>query len=198
MKKSLNQLALFAVIAGLPLCAAATQKATFDAKVTVKNAFELVKNQDLDFGTIRAVADNTGTDTATLTIPADATQSPTVASTNISNAEIAILSAGSPAQFKISGVVPFASLSITDPVETDVSLSVGSGTGAAGFTLGSFTYYIETGASSSTPVVGKQIQVDANGEAVFNVGATLSTTTGNAANYLDGAYVGTFTLELSY
>ncbi|MBQ4836341.1 MULTISPECIES: DUF4402 domain-containing protein [Pseudoalteromonas] len=198
MKKNLKQLGLMTAIAVLPFSSFSAQKATFDAKVKVKNAFQLVKNNDLDFGTIRAVADNTGTDTASLTIPADTTQTPTVASTNVNNAEIAIISAGSPAQFQISGVVPFATLSITDPVETDVSLAAGSGSGAAGFKLGSFTYYIETGASNSTPVVGKQIQVNENGEAVFNIGATLSTTTGNSANYLDGDYIGTFTLEVSY
>ncbi|MCF6438110.1 DUF4402 domain-containing protein [Pseudoalteromonas luteoviolacea] len=196
MKNKFKYFGLAATITALPLTTMAGEQATFEAKVEVKNAFSLQKQQDLDFGTIRALADNVGTDKATLVIPADKTMAPTPFTTNPSTAEIAILSAGSPAQFKISGVVPFATLTITDPVETNISLTT-SGS-AAGFTLGSYTYFVETGASNSTPVVGNKIQVDALGDAVFNLGATLSTTNNNAANYLDGNYVGTFTLEVSY
>ncbi|KZN66797.1 DUF4402 domain-containing protein [Pseudoalteromonas luteoviolacea] len=197
MKNKTRKIALVTALAAVALTSNAGEQRTFEAKVTVKNAFELEKQSDLLFGTIRARADTTGSDTATLVIPADTGKAASVTSTNISNAEISILEAGAPAQFKISGVVPFATLTITDPVETNIVLA-GGNPNAAGFTMDTFTYYIETGALSKQDITGNKIQVDDKGEALFNIGATLKTTTGGTANYLDGSYSGTFTIEVSY
>ncbi|MCF2856509.1 DUF4402 domain-containing protein [Pseudoalteromonas sp. SMS1] len=197
MKNNFRKISFVSTLALIACASNAGEQRTFEAKVTVKNAFELEKQSDLLFGTIRAKADTTGTDTATLIIPADTGKSASVTSTDITKAEISILEAGAPAQFKISGVVPFATLTITDPVETNIVLS-GGNPNAAGFTMDTFTYYIETGALSQQDVTGNQIQVDDKGEALFNIGATLKTTTGGTANYLDGSYSGTFTIEVSY
>ncbi|KZN49569.1 hypothetical protein N474_04745 [Pseudoalteromonas luteoviolacea CPMOR-2] len=197
MKNNFRKIGFVSTLALMAFASNAGEQRTFEAKVTVKNAFELEKQSDLLFGTIRAKADTTGTDTATLVIPADTGKAASVTSTDITKAEISILEAGAPAQFKISGVVPFATLTITDPVETNIVLS-GGNPNAAGFTMDTFTYYIETGALSQQDVTGNQIQVDDKGEALFNIGATLKTTTGGTANYLDGSYSGTFTIEVSY
>ncbi|KZX00452.1 hypothetical protein JL49_11175 [Pseudoalteromonas luteoviolacea] len=197
MKNKTRKIALVTALTAVTFTSHAGEQRTFEAKVTVKNAFELEKQSDLLFGTIRAKADTAGSDTATLVIPADTGKAASVTSTNISNAEISILEAGAPAQFKISGVVPFATLNITEPAETDIVLA-GGNPNAAGFKMDSFTYYIETGALSKQDVAGNKIQVDDKGEALFNIGATLKTTTGGTANYLDGSYSGTFTIEVSY
>ncbi|KZN37543.1 DUF4402 domain-containing protein [Pseudoalteromonas luteoviolacea] len=197
MKNNFRKIGFVSTLVLMAFASNAGEQRTFEAKVTVKNAFELEKQSDLLFGTIRAKADTTGTDTATLVIPADTGKAASVTSTDITKAEISILEAGAPAQFKISGVVPFATLTITDPVETNIVLS-GGNPNAAGFTMDTFTYYIETGALSQQDVTGNQIQVDDKGEALFNIGATLKTTTGGTANYLDGSYSGTFTIEVSY
>ena len=97
----------------------------------------------------------------------------------------------------VSGVSPFGTLTITNPTETAIAPDTAPA-GTAAFTLGTPTYYVLTGATPNSAAT-TTIQVDSNGEATFNFGATL-TTTGVAAtsDYIDGSYSGTFTLELNY
>jgi len=170
---------------------------TFQAGVTVQNAFVLNKTADLDFGIIRATADLGGTDTATLVLSANPATSPSTATTNAAAAEIAVLTTGTPAAFSVSGVSPFATLTITDPIETDISPDAAPA-GTAGFTLSAPTYYVLTGATPNSAAT-TTIQVDSTGEATFNVGATLTTSAiVTTADYIDGTYSGTFTLQLDY
>ena len=176
---------------------AAAETASFQAGVTVQNAFTFTNDAPLDFGTIRASGDLSGTETATLVLAANPATAPTTASTDATAAEIAILVAGTPASFSISGVSPFGTLTITNPTETAIAPDTAPA-GTAAFTLGTPTYYVLTGATPNSAAT-TTIQVDSNGEATFNFGATL-TTTGVAAtsDYIDGSYSGTFTLELNY
>ncbi|WP_405128077.1 DUF4402 domain-containing protein [Pseudoalteromonas sp. PB2-1] len=196
MKNSIKIAALMTSSALLTFNVAAEQT-TFQAAVTVQNAFTLQADSGLDFGTIRATADATGAQTATLVLPANPATSATTASTDPTAAEIAILNPGAPALFSVSGVSPFATLNITNPTETDISPD-SAPSGTAKFVLGSFTYYVLTGANPNSAAT-TSIQVDANGEATFNLGATLSTDNAvSTADYIDGTYSGTFTLQLDY
>lgn len=169
----------------------AAEPASFQAGVTVQNAFTFTKDSDLDFGTIRAKSD--GTEVATLVLPADPNaNSSTPAATD---AEIAILVQGTPASFSVSGVSPFATLTITDPTATDITPDAAP-SGTPGFTLDDPTYYVLTGATPNATATGS-MQADVNGEITFNLGATLSTAA-SANDYIDGTYSGTFTVELAY
>jgi len=196
MNRLISKLALgvsFTLISSSAL--AETQ--TFQAGVTVQNAFVLTKTADLDFGIIRATADLGGADTATLVLSANPATSPSTATSNAAAAEIAVLTAGTPAAFSVSGVSPFATLTITDPIETEISPDAAPA-GTAGFTLSAPTYYVLTGATPNSAAT-TTIQVDSTGEATFNVGATLTTSAiVTTADYIDGTYSGTFTLQLDY
>ncbi|MEZ7278039.1 DUF4402 domain-containing protein [Pseudoalteromonas sp. 68 DY56-GL68] len=196
MKNSIKIAALMTSSALLTFNVVAEQT-TFQAGVTVQNAFTLQKDSDLDFGTIRAKADTTSGETATLVLSANPATSATTASTNAALAEIAILVPGTPASFSVSGVSPFATLNITNPTETAIAPD-SAPAGTAGFVLASPTYYVLTGANPNSAAT-TTIQVDANGEATFNVGGTLTTdATTPALDYIDGTYSGTFTLQLDY
>lgn len=174
------------------------ETASFNAGVKVQNAFTFTKTADLDFGTIRATADTAATETATLVLAANPATAATTASTDAAEAEIAVLAAGSPASFSVSGVSPFATLSITGTGITGAISPVTAPAGTAGFTLGTPTYYVLTGATPNS-VATTTIQVDSTGAATFNVGATLTTdATTPASDYIDGDYSGTFTLLLDY
>ena len=196
MNKIFTKAALAASMAVLSFGAAA-ESVSFQAGVTVQNAFTLTNDSALDFGTIRASADLAAAETATLVLAANPATSPTTASTSIADAEIAILVPGAPASFSVSGVSPFGSLTITNPPESAISPDAAPA-GTATFTLGTPTYYVLTGATPNSAAT-TAIQVDANGEATFNVGATLTTdATTPTSDYIDGTYSGSFTLELNY
>lgn len=173
------------------------ETATFNAGVTVQNAFTFDSTADLDFGTIRAKADTAATDIATLVLAANpATSSTTTASG--AGAEISVLVAGTPASFSVSGVSPFATLTIDDTGVTGAISPVTAPAGTAGFTLSTPTYYVLTGATPNSTAT-TTIQVDSTGAATFNLGATLTTdATTPTSDYIDGDYSGTFTLILDY
>ncbi|MBQ4799550.1 DUF4402 domain-containing protein [Pseudoalteromonas sp. MMG006] len=196
MNNFFTKAALVVSIATLSFGAVA-ETTSFQAGVTVQNAFTLTNDAALDFGTIRASADLSGAQTASLELAANPATSAITTSTDATAAEIAILVAGTPASFSVSGVSPFGTLTITDPTETAISPDAAPA-GTAAFTLGTPTYYVLTGAAANS-VATTTIQVDSNGEATFNVGATLTTTAVAAtSDYIDGSYSGTFTLELNY
>ena len=152
---------------------AAAETASFQAGVTVQNAFTFTNDAPLDFGTIRASGDLTGTETATLVLAANPATAPTTASTDATAAEIAILVAGTPASFSVSGVSPFGTLTITNPTETAIAPDTAPA-GTAAFTLGTPTYYVLTGATPNSAAT-TTIQVDSNGEATFNFGSIFIT-----------------------
>ena len=175
----------------------AAESVSFQAGVRVQNAFTLTNDAPLDFGTIRASGDLSGTEKATLVLAANPATSSTTASSDVTEAEIAILVPGTPASFPIAGVSPFGSLTISNPTETAIAPDAAPA-GTAAFTLSLPTYYVLTGGTPNS-VATTTIQVDASGEATFNLGATLTTTAVAAtSDYIDGSYSGTFTLELNY
>ena len=67
MKLPLSLLSLSVIFASSTAFSATE---TFRAEVTVQNTVVLTKDSDLNFGTIRAVADPSGTDRARLTVNA--------------------------------------------------------------------------------------------------------------------------------
>ena len=196
MNKIFTKAALAASMAALSFGVIA-ETATFNAGVTVQNAFTFQSTADLDFGTIRATADTAATDTATLVLAANpATSSITAASG--AGAEIAVLAAGTPASFSVSGVSLFATLTIDATGVSGAISPVTAPAGTAGFTLGTPTYYVLTGANPNSAAT-TTIQVDSTGAATFNMGATLTTdATTPSSDYIDGDYSGTFTLILDY
>lgn len=194
MEKLMKKYSLLSILAAMPVLTTA-QPAEFKASVTVKNVFTFENTEPLSFGTIRASGDTGGVETATLIISANPNTAPRAASTDVAKAEIAILEPGSPAKFTVDGVAPYASLTITDPTETDV-LPQSLPPGTPSFKLSAFTYYVTSG---TTPAAATTtLQADAEGKIAFNVGATLTTESADKGNYLDGEYEGTFNVELSY
>ena len=196
MNKSIK-LASIAAVLSLTSTGVLAETATFNAGVVVQNAFTFESSANLDFGTIRATADTTSTDTATLVLAANPATASTTGAAGTA-AEIAILAAGAPASFSVSGVSPYATLTIDS---TGISGNISPVTAPAGtavFTLSSPTYYVLTGATPNSAAT-TSIQVDSNGEATFNMGATLTTDgTTPTSDYIDGDYSGTFTLILDY
>lgn len=173
---------------------------SFSATVKVQNTVVLEKGNDLDFGTIRAVADSTGTNQATLTINPE--PDATIPSSRIDSepAIISIIAQGSPASFTVSEVVPNARLSITDPTASELN-SDGQGLNEPNFTVGSWKYFITSGPNSGNYYDGSSIYLTADGEGSveFNIGATLSTaSTPSSEAYRDTDYTGNFQLEVAY
>ncbi len=173
---------------------------SFSATVKVQNTVVLTKDSDLDFGTIRAVADETGAVQSTLTINPEPTASPISTKNDVSPAIISIIAQGSPASFTVSDVVPNARLTITDPTASELN-SDGQGLNEPNFTVGSWTYFITSGPninnyySSTTP----NLTADGDGTVSFNIGATLSTASSASSEaYRDTDYTGNFQLEVAY
>ncbi|CAH9066011.1 hypothetical protein PSECIP111951_03512 [Pseudoalteromonas holothuriae] len=172
----------------------------FSATVNVQNTFNMTKGKDLSFGTIRAKADTTNADIASLVIPSDPDAQATTDTTG-TGAVIAILGEeGSAAEFSIEGLPQYASLTITNPTETDL-VAGGSQDSDAKFKLSDFTYFVRVGTSAGA-VTGNTLRADAEGKIEFLLGATLNTsnnsTDGTTTDYVDGEYSGTFNLEVDY
>jgi hypothetical protein len=181
----------------------AEETATGTSTVEVLNAFSFVADTTLDFGTIRAAADSTAAaDVATLVMSPDPL-AVAATGTSVNLAEITVLTAGTPAEFTVSGVSNFANLTITLPVVETVMTASGLPGTAANFSINTFTAYITSGGNINTAYASAgDLQADNTGTATFNVGATLSTDDGAAAitqAYQDGiAYEGTFDVIVDY
>lgn len=183
--------------------ALAAETATATATVSVLNAFTLTADTALDFGTIRATADDAGdgTNIATLVMSADPGAAAASGTTN-NAAEITVLTAGSPAEFSVSGVAAFSNLTVTLPVVESSLVASGLPGTAADFTINTFTAFITSGGNSGSAYSASNLQADNTGAVTFNVGATLSTDDAGSAvtqNYQDSvAYTGTFDVEVDY
>ena len=170
---------------------------SFEAKVTVQNAVVLTKDNDLSFGTIRAIADPTGGEQATLVASPVSTQSNPVSNT----ATISVIEDGEAAGFSVSDVVPNSILTITDPVNTLIVSSAGQGVNEPDFTVDSWTYFITSGTNAGALYTqgSPNLQAGADGAVSFNIGATLSTSSSvSSVDYPDGEYSGSFNIEVSY
>lgn len=200
MKFYLSTLAVVTAVSSISSFAATE---SFEAKVTVQNAVVLTKDNDLSFGTIRAIADPSGAEQATLMVNPDPDASPVSTQLNpVSNAAtISVIEDGEAAGFSVSDVVPNSILAITDPVNTLIVSSAGQGVNEPDFTVGSWTYFITSGTNAgalytqATP----NLQAGADGAVSFNIGAKLSTSSSvSSVDYPDGEYSGSFNIEVSY
>ncbi|MBE0376073.1 DUF4402 domain-containing protein [Pseudoalteromonas prydzensis] len=175
---------------------------TFRAEVTVQNAVVLTKDTDLNFGTVRAVADPLGVDIAELTVNATPDASPIAESSNSTDAaKFAIIEDGEAASFTVSEAVPSAVLTILDPVKTNLEFENGQDTDRPDFTIGDWKYVITSGDNNNadyTPGT-PNLQVGQDGTVSFNIGATLKTSSKVTSKpYADGVYAGTFQIEVAY
>lgn len=175
---------------------------TFRAEVTVQNAVVLTKDSDLNFGTVRAVADPAGSDIAELIVSATPNASPiTESKNNTANALFAIIEDGEPASFTVSEAVPSAVLTIVDPVKTNLEFENGQDTDRPDFTIGDWNYVITSGDNNNAPYTPgtPNLQVGQDGTVSFNIGATLKTSSKvTTKGYADGVYAGTFQIEVAY
>lgn len=175
---------------------------TFRAEVTVQNAVVLTKDTDLNFGTVRAVADPAGSDIAELIVSATPNASPiTESKNNTANALFAIIEDGEAASFTVSEAVPSAVLTILDPVKTNLEFENGQDTDRPDFTIGDWNYVITSGDNNNatyTPGT-PNLQVGQDGTVSFNIGATLKTSSKvTTKGYAEGVYAGTFQIEVAY
>ncbi|MBU3016728.1 DUF4402 domain-containing protein [Paraglaciecola agarilytica] len=171
------------------------------ATATVQNAFELTSDADLDFGTFRATNDDSGVVVAKLERPANPAESSVSTNGTGDDAIIQSLVEGSPAEYSISGVARFSTLTIEVPDDASVVLEApGAATTDAKFAVKSFTAYKTSGTPGDIPIDGSfqgTIQADTDGNATFTVGATLETDDTTLA-YSDIAYSGTYEIKVNY
>lgn len=178
---------------------ASAETASFNAGVTVQNAFTLTKDADLDFGTIRAQADTVGTNASSMVLSADPNAAQAAPTVGASNTNLAILVPGAPGAFSVSGVSPFAALDIAENSGNTTISAAAAPPGTANFTVGTFTFYVTSGPNVGAYAAAGDLQADASGAVSFNVGATLTTdATTPSADYIDGAYAGSFQIEVTY
>ncbi|TPE54519.1 DUF4402 domain-containing protein [Maribrevibacterium harenarium] len=192
-----SKLLISLVAATCTASAIAAESVTSTATVVVQNAFVLTENQALNFGTIRAKADTSGSTTASLIIPADGSaHSVTRTGNSISQSNIIEITAGAPATYSVSSAAPLTNLTITLPT---TAIALTNNNSVASFTMGSFGAYITSGANSGSAYSASNLQTDANGAVNFSVGATLTTDGSTpAADYTDGTFTGTYTITVSY
>lgn len=188
-------------ILAVPFCAISATE-TFRAEVTVQNAVVLTKDTDLNFGTVRALADPTGADIAKLTVSATPDASPvSESSDSTDNALFAVIEDGEAASFTVSDAVPRAVLTIIDPVKTNLEYENGQDTDRPDFGIGDWTYVMTSGGNDKvtyTPGT-PNLEVGEDGTVSFNIGATLTTSSKVTSKpYADGVYSGTFQIEVAY
>jgi len=175
---------------------------SFSATVKIQNTVILTKGDDLNFGTIRAVADPTGASQASLTISPNPDADIKSSKTDGANALISIIEEGSPATFKVSDVVPNARLTISDPSPSLGRLESNSqGLNEPQFEVNDWKYFITSGTSVNQPYdsASPNLIADEKGEVGFAIGATLSTySQASSEPYKDVEYTGTFQIEVAY
>ncbi len=200
-RNHLSTAVLAATLAVGSTAVVAQENVTSQATVTVQNAFTLTEVAAINFGTLR-VSQDTDTTTATAatyTVNADGSPNAVV---NQTGSEITALVAGTPGNYTITNAAPFTVIRITD-YDTAVTLANASAPATApGFTVlfADATTQIVGGANDgSTLAIGvTDLQTDVNGEVAFVLGGVLSTVADNATAYVDGAYVGNYTLTVEY
>jgi hypothetical protein len=201
-RNHLSTAVLAATLAVGSTAVVAQENVTSTATVTVQNAFTLTEVAPINFGTLRVSQDAvaTTTDAATYTVPADG--SPATVSNEAGEAEITALVAGTPGEYAITNAAPFTVVTISD-YDTNITLANASAPSTApGFTV--------TFADATTQIVGgandgetldagtTDLQTDVNGEVGFILGGVLTTEPDNVNAYIDGAYVGNYTLTVEY
>lgn len=199
-------------LVGLTTSVYAAETVDIDASVVVANAFDLSSSASLDFGTISAFADLSGTaaspatTVASLVIPANTATPPSTSSTDDTKAKIISIVDGSPATLEVTGAAPNTPLQVTHLASYTVTNVDPSITDT--FTLNAIsTYATLTGGSAfgtNGTTTGKTFTTDGDGNLTFNLGGTLNTTVpvdtgrGALAPYGDGTYQATLTITVDY
>jgi hypothetical protein len=183
------------------------------ATVTVLNAFDFDKVDDINMGTVRAANNNSAdANFATFDLLADGT---TASSGDNNGAIIQLLgTAGTPASFTIAGVTAFAPMAVTFPSSVTTLLPASAAPTAANFIIpaglansadmlsGGFTVAVggtlipTADADEATEIA--TITADGTGAAAFTVGARIQTVPSATRNYTDETYTGSFTISVDY
>lgn len=169
---------------------------TVPVNATVENSVTVTVTNPLDFGTVGAIRDTV--DTATLTVsPADVgTEDP---GTGYGGADPAAI------VFDPSDPPTAADIDITAAFEnTELYITYQTCTnpvfGADNFVLSGLIDNLAVPGSydcAAAAVIGHET-TDGAGALAFNIGGSITTTTGAATAYADGAYVGSFEMVVSY
>lgn len=203
----------------------AAETATGTATVTVQNAFDFDQVTAINFGTLRATqqldaAGGAGTiaysEVAKYTIVTDGgsnTQVPYSGSDADVRSAITEIVAGTPAEFAITNAAPFTTLTVTtgDPttaldsdlngdvsiVDTFTLTTPSSATSIMHAYIDNTDVRISGGSNDGDTLDLSQPQTDATGAVNLIVGANLYIKRGAAA-VVDGAYTGSYTIEVSY
>lgn len=179
---------------------ASTAPAT--ATATVQNAFTLTEDTALDFGTVRATADNTGAlNIAAIILAADGS----VTTSAVGNASLTQLSPGSVGQFSVSGAAAFTDLVITFPPDFTLTAAVAP-PGSPIFDVLAADWVaivrggVNDGVAYNAAVGSENLQTDNTGAVSFDAGTSLKTdaTVGSTGNYIDDVYNGTYTMTVDY
>ncbi|WP_166423913.1 hypothetical protein [Paraglaciecola sp. 20A4] len=183
--------------------AQAQETVTTTASGTVQNSFTLTNDTDLDFGTFRAQNDDAASSpvTATLRRPADPSESSVATNGTANAAVLQSLIEGAPAEYTVSGVSGFSTLTLTVPADGAVTLAAaGSPTGVATFVLNGFEAYKTSGTPGDITLTSSSgtFQVDGSGDATFTLGATLTTVPSTTDTYTDLAYSGDYDITVQY
>lgn len=191
---------LVAVVVGQGQALAETVPAS--ASVSVQNTFTLTQVQPLAFGTIRAVAQADGANSATVVISPVPSTAPAAASLGTASAQV--ITAGTPGQFSVAGAAPFANLNINFPATQTNLTAPASPPGTPKFFIAATTgwdAYITSGPNANTAYndSAPNLQTSATGDVNFNLGATLSTdNVATTLPYADATYNGNFNLVVVY
>ena len=204
-----NQLYIALVATSLSLGASqviAQEQVNSTATVTVSNAFTLEEVAPIDFGTVRLSYDRQSGDFDTgaiMTInadgsPADFTEADNSTATD-GEASFTQIVPGSPAEYSITGAAPFTAIRVITAPVADLE-NPASPTGILKFTVATTNYEIVGGTNPGDAYVqgtGTNMITDATGAVGFIMGGTITTLIGDVA-YGDGAYTGTYTVEVNY
>jgi hypothetical protein len=172
---------------------------TATVTATVQNAFTLVETTPLDFGTVRAVADNTGAlNIAILTLTPAGAITPTA---GVGTSAMTSLSGGTAGVFTVTGAASFTNLTVTFPA--DFTLTNGTappGSPVFDILQADWVGTIVGGANDGVTYAAGNMQTDVTGAVALNVGTKLKTDSavGTTGQYLDAAYTGTYTMDISY
>jgi hypothetical protein len=174
------------------------------ATVTIQNAFTLVETTPINFGTLRAFHDQTGTtNIASLIL----TPAGTSSITEVGTAKMTSLVPATPGLFSVTGAAPFTDLTVVFPAAITKLVAVGAPGTSPDFQIAAagagWAGTIEGGANDGAVLdttTFDNLQTDVNGEVALNVGATLTTdvATTRTTAYIDAAYTATYSLEIKY
>jgi len=200
LNKITKVLGLTLVLAASSNALAATVNST--ATVEVKNIVTLTEDATLNFGSVRATADDSNVaNFATLLLnPADGTLAPVA--TAVGTSALTSLSAGNPGTYTISDAANFTPMTLTLPAAATTLIASGVPATTPTFTVDDWTATVSGGPNDGTDAeTATNLTTDATGAVTFNVGATLSTiksAAGTATAYLDANYEGSYAIKVEY